>query len=71
MTAVQRTELGTIVAVTTCSIDKDVHTALRLASVRDNRLMLAIATEAALEWLVAHGHELPEGYELVDEEAST
>ena len=62
-----RTELGVVAGLTSISIDKAVHTALRVASIREGRMMLAIATEAGLEWLVRHGHELPEGYELVDE----
>jgi hypothetical protein len=61
-------EFGTI-EVTTTGIDRAIMRALRLAAVKDNRLLLAVVCEAALEWLVEHDHELPAGYELVVEEA--
>ena len=58
--------IGTV-EVTTTGIDRGIAHALRLAAVKEGRLLLAVVCEAGLEWLVEHDHDLPAGYELVEE----
>jgi hypothetical protein len=55
-----------VVAITTTNVDKEILAEVRVAAAKERRTTVGVVCEALLEWLSAHGHDLPETYELVD-----